>query len=209
MIRPPGFRGVLFGTALEGDARTLPGPRRRLSARLGIPSSWAVVRQVHGARVLRVVEAGVQGEADAMVTTVPMLPLAVATADCFPVVLESQGATAIAHAGWRGVAEGVVEATRRALEDIGLPADRAAVGPGIRACCFEVGEDVARLFPGWERNTSWGAPSVDLAAAIRQALHPLEVWESPECTMCGAGFFSYRRDRSDDRQVAVTWLPST
>jgi YfiH family protein len=208
MIRPPGFRGAAFGTASEGDARTSRGPRRRVAEELGIPSSWAVLRQVHGSTVVEASRPGVLGEADAMFTTVPMLPLGVATADCFPVTFEAPGAVGIAHAGWRGVAAGVVEATRRALDEAGHPAARVAVGPGIGPCCFEVGAEVVERFPGLEAVTTWGTRSIDLAAAIRITLEGLEVWSADVCTMCGGGYHSYRRDGTADRQVAVTWLPS-
>lgn len=208
MIRPPGWSGAAFGTAAEGDARTHPGPRRTVAGRLGISTDWAVVRQVHGAKVIEATGPGMQGEADGMVTAVPMLPLAVATADCFPVVLAAPGAVGLAHAGWRGVAVGVVESTRLALEGLGQPTVRAAVGPGIGPCCFEVGPEVLAQFSGRAARTSWGSPSVDLPAAIEAALDGLEVWIAPECTMCGTGYRSYRRDRSSDRQVAVAWLPS-
>jgi copper oxidase (laccase) domain-containing protein len=107
------------------------------------------------------------------------------------------------------VAAGVVAATRRAVEAKGAPALRAAVGPGIGPCCFEVGPEVAKRFPGFERTTTWGTTSVDLPAAIGIDLAGIEVWMSGECTMCGDGFSSYRRDGTDDRQVAVAWLPSS
>ncbi len=206
MIRPPGFRGAAFGAALEGNGRDREPNRQAISEQLGIPSDWAHLRQVHGDAVIRAGESGRLGDADALFSTVPMLPLAVATADCYPVVLEADGAAGIAHAGWRGVIAGTVIALREVMVNAGAAPVRAAVGPGIGGCCFEVGPEIAARFPGLRRTTTWGTGSVDLLEAIIRQLEGLEVWTSGVCTYCGSGYYSYRRDGTDERQVAVAWV---
>jgi YfiH family protein len=209
MIRPPGLSGAAFGDAALGNGRDDPDARSRISALLGIPEAWARLRQVHGASVLRAGHAGDLGEGDAAFTEVADLPLVVATADCLPVVLEGRGGVGIAHAGWRGVVAGVVPALRNAMAAAGIPAGRAAIGPGIGPCCFEVNGDVAAKFaPHRVMTTSWGTTSVHLAGAIRDQLSGLEVWAADECTMCDPAYRSYRRDRTEERQVGVAWLPS-
>jgi hypothetical protein len=208
MIRPDGFRGAAFGDASDGDARSDPSARRRMSDRLGIPADWAWLRQVHGADVVRVLEAGAQGPGDAAYTSVPGLPIAVSTADCYPLIVESSGAVGIAHAGWRGAATGVVEALLRGMAAAGHVPARAAIGPGIGACCFEVGPDVGERFRGHEATTDWGTTSVDLSAVVRAALGDLEVWASGICTMSNEAYHSHRRDATPQRQVAVAWLPA-
>jgi YfiH family protein len=208
MIRPDPMRGAAFGDADDGDPRRDPGARRSLSDRLAIPDRWAWMRQVHGSDVVRAEGPGELGEADAAFTLIPGLPLAVATADCFPVIIEADNAVGIAHAGWRGAALGVVAALRRAMEASGAPPQRAAVGPGIGPCCFEVSADVADRFPGNNSVTSWGTSSVDLPGALAADLAGLETWWSGLCTMSGDGFHSYRRDHTEERQVAVAWLPA-
>ncbi len=206
MIRPPGFRGAAFGAALEGDGRGKESNRQAISEELGISSDWAYLHQVHGDAVIRAGESGRLGDADALFSTVPMLPMAVATADCYAIVLEGDGAAGIAHAGWRGAVAGTVTALREAMATAGVAPVRAAVGPGIGACCFEVGPEVVAQFPGVERNTTWGTRNVDLLEAIIGQLEGLEVWTSGVCTHCGGGYYSYRRDRTGERQVAVAWL---
>lgn len=208
MIRPDGFRGAAFGDASDGDARRDASTRNRLSSRLGISEHWASLRQVHGVAVLEVTGPGDQGEADAAWTAVPGLPLVIATADCLPVILEGDRAVGVAHAGWRGAAAGVVGALRQAMEEAGMPPARAAIGPGIGACCFEVGPEVAARFPGHESETDRGMVSVDLAAAVSDALVGLEVWRSPDCTMGDDRYRSHRRDGTPERQVAIAWLPA-
>lgn len=207
MIRPAGFRGAAFGDASDGNARDDDGVRHRWSLELGIPGDWAWVRQVHGSVVADVAGPGPAGEADGVITSTPGLPVTVATADCVPVVIEGDGVVAVLHAGWRGTAAGVVEEMLRSLAARGTPARRAAVGPAIGPCCYEVGPDVARHFPGFEAETTWGSGSIDLPGAVAAKLGDLDVWRSDVCTMGSEGYHSYRRDRTTGRQVAVGWLP--
>jgi YfiH family protein len=209
MIRPPGLSGAAFGSAVHGNGRDDPEARSRISALLGIPDAWAWMGQVHGASVIRARRPGRLGEGDAAFTTVAGLPLVVATADCLPVVLEGRGGVGIAHAGWRGVVGGVVEALRGAMTAAGVPPTRAAIGPGIGPCCFEVGPDVAARFAGHRVvSTLWGTESVHLSGAVRDRLAGLEVWAADECTMCNPEYRSYRRDATEERQVGVAWLRS-
>ncbi|MEX1208828.1 MAG: polyphenol oxidase family protein [Acidimicrobiia bacterium] len=207
MIRPPGFRGAAFGDEFDGDGRSQPVSRAAISTSLGISSDWAWLRQVHGRGVVRVSRSGPQGDADAAFTTQAGLPLAVATADCYPVILEADGAVGIAHSGWRGTAAGVVGALREAMAAVGFTPARAAIGPGIGPCCFEVGAEVAAQFPDHRRQTAWGTLSVDLRGDIVAALAGLDVWDAGVCTMSDDGYHSHRRDRASERQVAVAWLP--
>ncbi|MEX0826593.1 MAG: polyphenol oxidase family protein [Acidimicrobiia bacterium] len=207
MIRPPGFRGAAFGDEFDGDGRSDPASRAAISTSLGITADWAWLHQVHGREVVRVSRPGPQGDADAAFTAQAGLPLAVSTADCYPVILEADGAVGIAHSGWRGTAAGVVAALRQAMAAAGFNPVRAAIGPGIGACCFEVGAEVAAQLPDHRRQTSWGTLSVDLRDAILAALDGLDVWDAGVCTMSDDGYHSYRRDRAVERQVAVAWLP--
>ena len=112
----------------------------------------------------------------------------------------------IAHAGWRGASAGVVGALRRAMDREGIAAERACIGPGIRSCCFEVGPEVLARFQGHHASTTWGTPSVDIVGALRDELAGLEIIESGECTRCGVGYFSHRRDGTRDRMAGVAWL---
>ena len=207
MIVPDGFRGAAFGTSAEGDLRRTPDERARVSRALGIPAEWAWVNQVHGPVVVEARSAGELGEADGMVTLRRELPLAVAAADCVPVVIEADDAVAVVHAGWRGAAAGVVSAALDALVARGSPPRRAAVGPAIGPCCYEVGRDVAEQFPGHTTRTSWGTTSVDLPGFIRSELEGLDTWVSSECTFTSDHLFSYRRTATSRRQMAVGWLP--
>ncbi|HEY6628366.1 MAG TPA: polyphenol oxidase family protein [Acidimicrobiia bacterium] len=207
MIRVPGGDGVAFTEAGDGDQRDDLRSRSLVSASLGIPEEWASLNQIHGNLVHRVDHPGVIGEGDAMWSTVRNLPLAVFTADCFGVVLHAREAVGVAHAGWRGSRAGVVARLRDEMAAEGHAPTRAALGPGIGACCFEVGEEVSTEFEGFTTATTWGTPSVDLAAVIRTELSGLEVWDADDCTFHQPGSFSFRRDQTSLRMATIGWLP--
>ena len=167
----------------------------------------ATLRQIHSDQVLVADHAGVIGEGDALISGQPGLTLAIRTADCLPVLIAdaTNKAVAAVHAGWRGV---VGEVAPRAIEAMARhfgtrPEDLTVVlGPGIGACCFEVGPEVAiqfaRFFP--ERQDLSVRTKIDLAQAVAQQLRrigvPLgQIGPSELCTYCQSrSFHSYRRD---------------
>lgn len=188
---------------LTGDepGRVEENRRRLLVAVDADPERAAWPRQVHGARVVRANGRG--EEADAIWTDERRRPLLVVTADCLPIALArtaGEPAVALVHAGWRGLAEGVVAAAVRALG--GELA--AAVGPGIGPCCYEVGSEVAGLFGESGR-------TLDLRAVAEQELREAGVERVDHfdfCTACDSErFFSHRRDRGlTGRQGAVAQI---
>lgn len=204
MIRGPRPEGVAFTEGSDGDMADAAA-RKAVSEQLGIDPLWASVAQVHGANVLRVDQGGKHGEADAVWTSEPGLPVAILTADCFGVVLVADGAVGVAHGGWRGLQGGVVGKLRVQMDDAGFSPAFAAVGPGIGACCFEVGTEVARLFDGHTATTAWGAESVNLAGVVEEQLVGIEKWFVDSCTYSDEGWFSHRRDRSKERLAALAW----
>ncbi|MCB1246449.1 MAG: polyphenol oxidase family protein [Acidimicrobiia bacterium] len=177
--------------------------RATIAEMLGITDAWAVVDQVHGSDVVTADRPGNLGPADAIITRTSGLPLAIGTADCVPVVFVGSEQVGIAHAGWRGVVAGVVDATMASMD---APPDTVVIGPHIGRCCYEVGADVVDQLGGFEGTTSWNTTSVDLAAAIRaQVPASVEVVEIGPCTMCDPSYASFRRDATAERQVAVVW----
>jgi polyphenol oxidase len=189
--------GAVFTTAADGDMR-----HTAARARSGLPLPWATVSQVHGAAVVEVERPGDHGDADALHTTRPGVPLAVFTADCLGIVLHGSDGVGVVHAGWRGLVAGVVE---RAVESMG-EVTSAVVGPHIRSCCFEVGPEVADQFTDFLAETTWGTVSVDLAAATAARL-PVGPEIVGVCTRCGTDTFSHRRDSTVARMAAVGWFP--
>jgi YfiH family protein len=162
------------------------------------PEPAAALAQVHGATVLTATTPGAQGEGDALLTAHSGIYLTVRTADCLPLLMADarQRKVAAVHAGWRGT---VARVAARTVETLGGdPADVwVAVGPGIGACCFEVGPEVAREFG------ATGRCMIDLFAHNLQQLLEIgvpaaQIAGQAPCTMCTpAHFHSFRRDKQD------------
>jgi YfiH family protein len=207
MITPPGVPGVVFGTRADGDARSDEHARDVLTTRFGISRDWATVRQVHGTVIAIADAPGFYGEADGLITDVVGLPLAIATADCVPVVLIAERARAVVHAGWRGVAGGAVSEALGTMRRSGNDVTSAVIGPHIGPCCYEVGQEVVDAIGGYEARTRNGGVSVDLALATRAQLEGAEVTDVGVCTFDDGSMASYRQDHTPDRQVTVAWLP--
>ena len=179
------------------------------------PEHVHLMKQVHGATVTTVDERTPLGaevrDTDALVTALEGRALAVLTADCVPVLLAGSGHVAVAHAGRVGLQAGVIENTLAALAAAGEDADslRAAVGPAIGPCCYEVEESMAAAFderhPGGRANTTWSTPSIDLPGTAVRVLEDagVRVDQVHACTHCHHGWFSHRRDPATGRQAGV------
>jgi len=205
---------------LDAAARAaIAGDRARIAAL--VPSPPAYLDQVHGVAVAHVgVPPGPHTPwpvADAAVTRETAVVLAVRVADCLPVLLADTRGTVVAaaHAGWRGLAAGVLESTIAAMDV--APADVVAwIGPGIGPRAFEVGADVRDAFVGRDpaaaarfvaqRDGKWLA---DLAALARDRLAAAGVTRVAACGLCtfadASRFHSFRRDRSSGRMAALVW----
>lgn len=207
MIRAPGFPGVAFGEAEDGDPRGDPDARGAVSDELGISDEWVLVDQVHGSRVVRATGPGHLGEADGIFTRIPWLPIAIATADCVPVVMIGSDSVGVIHAGWRGVATGIIREANRVMHQAGDDVLEAVIGPHIGPCCYEVGDEVVASIGGYAETTSFGSRSVNLAAAIRDQLRGVDVRDVAACTMHDSRFNSFRENATPLRQVTVAWIP--
>ena len=188
------------------------------------------IRQVHGATVLAVPSAGphaaprtvpgrpvepvLAGTGDALVAVAPSVALAVLTADCASVALGSpEGIFAAVHAGWRGLAAGVIAGAVGAMRSGGATEVVGALGPCIHAECYEFAEDdlagVAAVLGTRARGrTREGNPALDIPAAVSSALvscGAAEVAGLDRCTACAGGYFSHRRRADVGRQALLVW----
>jgi YfiH family protein len=209
---------VLFTTRTHGNLSSVggDGAEHGSQAREALREQLGVRRllrgfQVHGTAVRRVgdgAEMSEDVEADGQATALRDLGAMVLTADCLPVALGARGgAVAMVHAGWRGLAAGVLEEGARAVRELGGTGEIVAiVGPGAGACCYEVGEEVHAAFGGAHR----AGRSIDLKAIARERLLAAgvdDVRDVAACTICDERFFSHRREGARaGRQGGVAWL---
>jgi YfiH family protein len=193
------------------DPRALPEARSALA-----PFEWTWLGQVHGSEVVVVGQPGAcrGAAADAAVTRCAGAALAVLTADCAPVALSSEeGVVGVAHAGWRGLVRGVVEAAVASMEALGARRVFAAVGPCIwpHAYAFSASDLDAvadRLGPSVRATTEDGQPALDLPAAVGAALERAGAYlvaSSQTCTHCSPAHFSWRARAERGRQATVVW----
>jgi YfiH family protein len=202
------------------DPAALAENRRRFERFL--PAAPISLSQVHGATVATL-HRGTTGSpaADAAVTREAGVVCSILTADCLPVLLADRAgmAVGIAHAGWRGLAGGVLEATVDALAGLGANRDAllAWFGPAIGPAAFEVGSDVYDAFcsadPGAaacfaaKRPGKWDADLYSLARRRLARVGVREVHGGGHCTVTDAArFFSYRRERDSGRMATAVWL---
>ncbi len=195
------------------------------------PSRIGLLKQVHSASALELADADLGGPASwrregaALVTVRPGTGAGIHTADCVPILIAHPRlpACAAVHAGWRGLADGVVEeAVRRLVASLGGAAPAAlvaAAGPAARACCYEVGEEVAdrlRPLPGGGRALvggkapgKWNAdlPALAVSALVAAGLSRERVDAVGPCTICSPSFHSFRREKSlTGRQLSFIYL---
>lgn len=220
------FAHFNLGTRCGDDPETVARNRDALGALFGLPSAPYWLRQVHGRDVVRLDAAVAQDdgpaaepEADAAVTAVPGAVLAVLTADCLPVALAARDGrqVGVAHAGWRGLAAGVLEATVAAM---GLPGSelQAWLGPAAGPTAYEVGAEVRQAFVDGD------ADAADCFAATRPGHWHMDLYALARRRLCAAGlaasdihggglctisdpdrFYSHRRDARTGRMATVVF----
>jgi polyphenol oxidase len=216
----PGGGRALFTDRSAGNLSTGTGDdleqglvrRAELCERLGL--AWLCSsRQQHGTTVNAIERVtGSEGralaiDADGQATALRGVGAMVMAADCLPVALGCRGAVAMVHAGWRGLAAGVLEQGVAALRNLagGEPIE-AIVGPCAGVCCYEVGAEVHATFGGAHR----AGDHIDLRAIAHERLAAAgvgRVRDVQACTICDERFFSHRREgERAGRQAGVAWL---
>lgn len=212
-----------LGLRAEDNPEAVAENRRRVRAAVSADPLW--LRQVHGSEVVDAdaPDAPAEPAVDASVTAQPGRVLAVMVADCLPVVIADAHGTVLgaAHAGWRGLAGGVLENTLQAMRAKAPQASgwRAWVGPGIGPQHFEVGQDVLDAFIADDPATArffaprpglagkWLADLAGLADFRLRRAGVQEVSLSGECTVTRKDrYFSYRRDGVTGRMALLAWL---
>jgi hypothetical protein len=187
-----------------------------LQNRLALQEEFGPVQfmnQVHGNRVA-IIES-VTDEyptADALVTGIPGVTLAVQVADCIPLLLHSTHSVAAVHVGRKGLVNDVTGKTLEIMRSMGATEIGAIIGPAICGSCYEVSqeiyEEVVALHPLAASMTALHTPALDLPAALRDVLdkEDVEIVDELRCTVEDSDLFSYRRDGITGRQVGIISL---
>ena len=203
------------------DPAAVAANRARLAARLRLPAEPLWMRQVHGTRVLEAGKAEPDPEGDACIARSPGKPCVVLSADCLPILLctgDGRGVAAV-HAGWRGLAAGVIESTVAAMQT--PPSELIAwLGPAIGASAYEVGAEVRDAFSGRHREDAgaftpsrpgrWKADLARLARARLGRCGVAAVHGGSRCTHSDPRrFYSARRDGRTGRFATLIWLDAS
>ena len=215
-VSAPPYDTLNLGVLTDDDRGAVDANRERLAGVIGIARERTLQGwQVHGATVRRVRELPAPGtaleQADGQATALNGVAAVVLTADCLPIALVAAGAVAIVHAGWRGLAGGVIAEGVAALRELGAHGHvRAAIGPGAGVCCYETGPEVHAAFAAYGEQARHGTHADLKHVARRQLLDAgvREVHDSAICTMCAPRglLFSHRRDGGvTGRQAGVVW----
>lgn len=219
------YDSLNLGILTDDEPALVRQNRRLLAEALGRdPAGLAIGRQVHGTtmevRDARPAASASLNEADAQLALSEELTPLVLVADCAPLALAGSGAVAMVHCGWRGLAGGIVARAVATLSERAAcePASmRAAIGPGIGSCCYEVGKEVAQRFAehgqGHGQGDAAAKHMLDLPAIVHTNLRRAGVPRSAIagsglCTSCNPDlFFSHRRDGGvTGRQAGLAWL---
>ncbi len=208
------YASLNLGRLTDDDRGNVERNRALIARELGV--GFAHGRQVHGAVVARALaptdSQAEPEEADGQATATAGVAGVVLTADCLPIAIAGAGALAMIHAGWRGLAAGVVCQGVAAVRELGAQEPlAAAIGPGAGPCCYEVGEEVQAVFEDRGPAVRRGR-HLDLKEIARVELRRAGVTEVHDvelCTICSEPslFFSHRRDRGlTGRQAGIAWL---
>jgi hypothetical protein len=216
------YASLNLGRMTDDRPEAVRRNRVKVQEQAGVPA--ALIFQIHGTSVRTIAgmsDVGVAPppdtdiellKADGQATQLSGVAPMVLTADCLPIALAGDGAVAMLHAGWRGLAGGIVAEGVRAVRELGAGGPlEAAIGPGAGGCCYEVGEEVFELFCEYGERVRDGR-NIDLKAIARdqlgragvEAVHDVDL-----CTICSdeSLFFSHRRDHGvTGRQAGLVWL---
>ncbi|MFZ0092000.1 MAG: polyphenol oxidase family protein [Solirubrobacteraceae bacterium] len=208
------YRSLNLGALTADDPKRVARNRATLAAAVAAPP-LSFVHQVHGSDV-RTLTADTptpaqRPRADGQATDLRGVAAGALVADCLPIAVAGHGSVAMLHAGWRGLAGGVIASGVAAVRELGADGELvAAIGPGAAPCCYEVGEEVHAAFAD-VADAHRGA-NLDLKAIARRQLEDAgvgPVLDIGMCTICSPPqlLFSHRRDHGiTGRQAGVAWL---
>ena len=196
MIRSKNLNNAFFSSARDGSIE-------EILESVGFQNQVATMDQTHSS-VIEFADSCISYKCDGIYTDKIKLPLVVKTADCVPILMESIKGVSATHAGWRGLERSIFEKSI-AIHDI--PSLRISRGPHARKCCYEVGVEFLEKF-NKSINKVEDKYYLDLTKNIKQfALeNNINLEDTGECTICNKEYFSYRKNKTSERQFSFIWI---
>ncbi len=205
------YTSLNLGDHVGDSLQSIAKNREIISEKFG---ATQYMNQVHGNRVAVIEEVTDEvPTADALITGIPGITLAVMVADCIPLILSSKHSVAAVHVGRKGLVNRVAEKTIEIMREISDQEITATVGPAICGKCYEVSQEifdeVVASHPTAATRTSANTPSLDLVAGLITDLKSLgikSIDNQSRCTVESDDLFSYRRSAITGRQAGLVWL---
>ena len=196
MIRSKNLNNAFFSSAKDGSLE-------EILENVGFQNQFATMDQTHSSEIV-FADSYISYKCDGIYTDKTKLPLVVKTADCVPILMESSKGVSATHAGWRGLEKSIFEKSIAIHEISSL---KISIGPHARKCCYEVGVEFLDKF-NKSINKIEGKYYLDLTKNIKQfALeNNINLEDTGECTICSKEYFSYRKNKTSERQFSFIWI---
>ena len=196
MIRSKNLNNAFFSSAKDGSLE-------EILENVGFQNQFATMDQTHSSEIA-FADSCISYKSDGIYTDKIKLPLVIKTADCVPILMESSKGVSATHAGWRGLEKSIFEKSIAIHEISSL---KISIGPHARECCYEVGVEFLEKF-NKSINKIEGKYYLDLTKNIKQfALeNNINLEDTGECTICSKEYFSYRKNKTSERQFSFIWI---
>ena len=196
MIRSQNLNNAFFSSANDGSLE-------EILETIGFQNQVATMDQTHSSEIA-FADSNISYKCDGIYTNKIKLPLVVKTADCVPLLMESSKGVSATHAGWRGLEKSIFE---KSLDIHEISSLKISIGPHARKCCYEVGVEFLKTF-NKSINKVEDKYYLDLTKNIKQfALeNNINLEDTGECTICNKEYFSYRKNKTNERQFSFIWI---
>ena len=196
MIRSQNLNNAFFSSANDGSLEDI-------LETIGFKNQVATMDQTHSSEI-KFADSNISYKCDGIYTNKIKLPLVVKTADCVPILMESSKGVSATHAGWRGLEKKIFEKSIDIHEISNL---KISIGPHARKCCYEVGVEFLKTFNN-SINKVYGKYYLDLTKNIKQFAfeNNINLEDTGVCTICNKEYFSYRKNKTNERQFSFIWI---
>ena len=196
MIRSQNLNNAFFSSANDGSLE-------EILETIGFQNQVATMDQTHSSEIA-FADSNISYKCDGIYTNKIKLPLVVKTADCVPLLMESSKGVSATHAGWRGLEKSIFE---KSLDIHEISSLKISIGPHARKCCYEVGAEFLETFNN-SINKVNDKYYLDLTKNIKQFAfeNNINLEDTGVCTICNKEYFSYRKNKTNERQFSFIWI---